>query len=234
MVHLVTGYLGKEHVTSADQGAYNAAIWGVGEFVVDIGEKFTFSIIENKYIRVRSGGVVCQGRFIKLDGYEDLEIEIGENDKIRKDIIALEYKKDAAFGVESAEMIVIKGTETEPTLVKGNIIDGELHHQMPMFRVTLDGFIITKVEPLFSTVESLELMKTTLQGEINTFLAVQVEDFNNKKASILAAGQKTINNKITKFDENMAEKLAEVEDTYQEIAAEYDVHSIALVEIVGV
>ena len=44
-MHLVTGYANKEHIKSADQGSFNAAVLGEGEFVLERGSKFAFTII---------------------------------------------------------------------------------------------------------------------------------------------------------------------------------------------
>ena len=46
-LHLITGYAGVEHITSADQGSYNAAMMGEGQFVLERGNKFAASIISN-------------------------------------------------------------------------------------------------------------------------------------------------------------------------------------------
>jgi len=46
-LHLVTGYAGEKHVTSSDQGSYNAALMGNGEFVMERGQQFAASIISS-------------------------------------------------------------------------------------------------------------------------------------------------------------------------------------------
>ena len=55
MVHLITGYAGYEHIKSADQGSYNAAFFGDGQFIMEIGNQFAASIIDNNTVRILDG-----------------------------------------------------------------------------------------------------------------------------------------------------------------------------------
>ena len=50
--HIVTGYAGKEHVTSADAGALNAGIVGSGKYVLKTGNQFAVEIVSNNLIKV--------------------------------------------------------------------------------------------------------------------------------------------------------------------------------------
>ena len=50
--HLVTGYKGSEHIKSADQGSFNAAFFGSGQFVMEMGNQFEGSIVNNNTVRI--------------------------------------------------------------------------------------------------------------------------------------------------------------------------------------
>ena len=63
-MHLVTGYANKEHIKSADQGSFNAAMLGEGEFVLERGNKFASTIISNNIVRIKDGDILMQGRHI--------------------------------------------------------------------------------------------------------------------------------------------------------------------------
>ena len=79
MAHLVTGYAGEEHITSADQGSFNASFFGTGQFVMEAGRQFEASIIDNNTVRVFDGDMLMQGRHIRIppDTYEDMVITTG-------------------------------------------------------------------------------------------------------------------------------------------------------------
>lgn len=64
--HIVTGYAGKEHVTSADAGALNAGIVGSRKYVLKTGNQFAAEIVSNNLIKVKSGDLVNQGRHMRM------------------------------------------------------------------------------------------------------------------------------------------------------------------------
>jgi hypothetical protein len=165
-VHLVTGYAGKEHITAADQGVFNALIMGDGQFVFDRGNKLSATIVSNNQVRVFDGDILMQGRHIRLNPgkYVNLAIENGTQGLLRRDLIVARYTKEAGSGVEDVNLVVIKGTAAssnpvDPSYTDGNIREGEAtQNDMPLYRVTLNGINIQSLEPLFR-VELIELAK---------------------------------------------------------------------------
>ena len=157
-LHLVTGYAGKPHVTAADQGSLNAALFGSGQYVLNRGSKFAASIVTNNQIKVLDGDLLIQGRHVRLEegAYVELTIENGEQGMKRNDLIVARYTKDASTGIEDCNLVVIKGTATEaspsdPEFTSGDIIEGHvIQADMPLYRVPLNGLIIEKLVPLFS------------------------------------------------------------------------------------
>lgn len=157
-LHLVTGYKGTPHVTSADQGLFNALTIAGGDYVLNRGRKFEAQIISNNIVRIFDGSLLMNGRYINLDSglYLDASISNGSSGMNRHDIIAIRYEADLTTGIESASLVVISGTPsagtaTDPTITNtGNILDGATVHDMPLYRVTLTGMTLTKVEPLFN------------------------------------------------------------------------------------
>ena len=156
-LHLVTGYKGEPHITSANQGLFNANTIGSGDYVFNSGNKFESSILNSNNVRIYDGSLMMNGRHITLDAgtYVDAVIENGTSGSKRHDIIVVRYEKAAATGIESAKLVVIKGTPstgtpTDPSIsYTDSILDSAAQHDMPLYRVILDNFTITKVEPLF-------------------------------------------------------------------------------------
>lgn len=161
-MHLVTGYAGQEHITAADQGAWNAAIVGSGEYVLEKGSKFAATVITNNQIRIADGDILMQGRHIRLNegGYVDLAIENGAQGYQRNDLIVVRYTKNSSTGIEEANLVVIKGTAAtsgaaDPEYTSGNIItDHVLQNDMPLYRVPLDGLTVGNLVPLFTVLDT--------------------------------------------------------------------------------
>lgn len=156
MAHLVTGYAGKEHIRSADQGSFNAAFFGDGEFVMSSGSRFAGAIINNNTVRISDGDMLMQGRHIRIEPntYEDLTISTGTAGTNRIDLIVMTYEKNAASGIESAKLEVVQGTATSgtpsaPEIVSGDVLNGDLKNQMPLYAVYVSGVALTKISTQF-------------------------------------------------------------------------------------
>ena len=166
--HIVTGYAGKEHVTSADAGSMNAGIVGTGRYVMQTAEQFAAEIVSNNLIKVKSGDLMNQGRHMRIDvnDYEEVTIQNGAQSVFRNDLIVARYKKDPSTLIETTEIVVIKGTAgaiaTDPTYTSGDILAGATQDDYPLYRVSLNGLNIEKVTPLFSTVPNLDELNTKI------------------------------------------------------------------------
>lgn len=188
MAHLVTGYAGVEHITSADQGSFNAAFAGDGQFVMDVGSKYSASITSNNNVRVLDGDLLMYGRHIRINPneYEDLTIQTGTAGKNRVDLICMTYEKNASDGKETAYLEVLKGTETEgtpsaPSYVNGNILDGATKNQMPLYKATIQGVVLKTLTKMFSVVSTFEKMALQYEAEFkracqNYLNSLQIED----------------------------------------------------------
>lgn len=161
-MHLVTGYAGQEHITAADQGAWNAAIVGNGEYVLNKGSQFAATVITNNQIRIGDGDILMQGRHIRLNegGYVDLAIENGAQGYFRNDLIVARYTKNSSTGIEEANLVVIKGIAatsgaSDPDITTGDIItEHALQNDMLLYRVPLDGLTVGTLVPLFTVLDT--------------------------------------------------------------------------------
>ena len=163
-LHLVTGYKGEAHITAADQGVFNAYTIGAGEYVLTNGDMFRAEIITNNKVKINGGTILMQGRQVNLDAPVEVDISNGTLSFYRNDLIVLRYRKDQSTGVESIEFRTIKGTETkstpvDPAYYTTSILDGEMFHDMPLYRVKLVGLNIEAVEPLFQALAPMADMQ---------------------------------------------------------------------------
>lgn len=156
-MHLVTGYQGQEHIKAVDQAAFNAALIGTGQFVLEKGKVFEAQIISNNQIRILDGELMMQGRFVRLDPdtYVDLNIENGTQGKKRNDLIVARYTKNTVTGIESVDLVVIKGTAVDsnpvdPEHTEGDITNGvAVQHDFPLWRIPLDSLNVGNPVALF-------------------------------------------------------------------------------------
>ena len=174
-IELITGYAGTGHVSSADAGRFNAGVCGSGKYVMDTGTKFAYSIESSNLIRIGSGDAVDQGRHISIpqNSYEDATIANGNQNKVRIDVIALRYTKNTSTGIESASLVVIKGTEVNtgstpkaPSGTSGNIFNGAAKDDMPLYNVLIEGTQIESVTAVFKLMPSLSDMEIYPVGSI--------------------------------------------------------------------
>lgn len=171
-MHLVTGYAGIEHITAADQGAFNAAFFGTGQYVMESGNMCEASITSNNNVRILDGEILMKGRHIRIEPntYEDVNITTGTAGMNRNDLIVIEYQEDTGTGIENIGLKVIKGTEssgtaTDPAYIDGDILGGATHNQMPLYRVVLKGVVLSAIEPLFDTISNYQALAEKYEKE---------------------------------------------------------------------
>lgn len=163
-VSLVTGYRGRAHVTAAEQALFNAGICGTEKYVMQTGEKFACTINSANRITIGSGDLVNQGRHINVPTNTSVPLEIsnGRSGYHRIDVVSMRYTKDSSTAVESADLIVIEGTNTlvstpaaPPELVSGNIFNGDLIDDFPLYYIYIEGLSIERVEPKFKEINPI-------------------------------------------------------------------------------
>ena len=199
-LHLVTGFLGREHITAADQGAFNTALIGTGQFVLEKGNVFEAQVISNNLIRVLDGELMMQGRFIRINPneYVDLTIENGEQGLKRNDLIVVRYTKDTISGVESTNLVVIKGeavanNPVDPAITEGDITNGKaVLHEFPLWRIPINGLNVGEPVSLFGepfmdsmrTLPGIRRSVETIHSEVDAQLAEFDERMEQKIATI--------------------------------------------------
>jgi hypothetical protein len=160
-MHIVTGYTGENHITSADDASLHRAIFGEGDYVLDTGSKFKATIIDNNTIRIDDGDLLIQGHLARINPgeYEEVTIDNGTPDSMRYDLIVAKYLKDNVTGIESVTIEVIKGTAgtfpTEPDITQDNLKNGGLERDFVLYRVLVDGATLDSVEKRYKTVSAV-------------------------------------------------------------------------------
>ncbi len=158
-IHLVTGHANSAHVTADDAGSLNIGLVDAGRYVLNIGKKFACTATTNNNLRIEDGDILMQGRHIRIEAGEtvNLTLENGTQGQYRNDLVVCRYTK-ATTGVETAELVVIKGTPAtsnpeDPAYTAGDIQGGDLLAEMPLYRIPLDGITVGTPVQLFTVLK---------------------------------------------------------------------------------
>ena len=129
---IITGKTGEPHVTSLDERVLNGSLLGRNTlYKLPWGDNLDISITGDLTVKVGTGIGVFQGIEFMIEDPIDLTFESLGPSIRREDLIIVEYKKDSVSGLESVEVKVKKGEETQsgnpsaPALLQQNIWDGD-------------------------------------------------------------------------------------------------------------
>lgn len=202
-MHLVTGYAGKEHVTSDDQGSFNASFFGEESFVLNGKDKFDYEIISNTEIKIKPGDFYTQGRFIRLQNPVVLNFGVGSQEGARTDSIYIKYTKNPQTEIEECNLIVIDGRNTETlnkvkqqSLKKDAILKGENEAYFLMYNVQFNGLNLSNIQKKFEIKENYKKEFEKFASNADAFLKNKVKQTNE-----------TLNSLIEKTDTNLKKKF---------------------------
>lgn len=158
-IQLVTGHAGSAHVTSAQDGRLNAAAWGDGKYVLPTQAQFAITVNSANSVTVATGDAMLEGRHVTSEAPTTLAVDSGTQGMKRNDLVCIVYAKNGS-GVESAELRVVKGTETsgtpaDPAVPSGSVLDGDSTCAMALWRLPIDGITMGTPEQLFAVADEL-------------------------------------------------------------------------------
>ena len=174
-MELITGYQLEDHVTSLQDAMWHRGIWK-DDCIIAFNENLKADIISNNEIQVKSGILNMQGRFaeVPINTYDSLSINNGTAGENRIDLIVARYEKNSETQVENVSLKVIQGTPSldtpsVPSYTEGNIDNGDLIAELPLYEVHIEGINITKVENIIEVQPPLNLARKQLfSGAIKT------------------------------------------------------------------
>ena len=152
---IVTGHTGVEHITPSNMKALNAGICGSGQYVMSVGNKLSATLQTSNKVRIMDGYGMMEGCQFGMDAgeYADLTIENGAQGYNRIDLVVARYARNGTTGVESVQLVVIKGTASTgtasaPSYNKGSVMAGTTT-DFPLYQVNLVG-LTPSITALFS------------------------------------------------------------------------------------
>lgn len=160
-MEIATGHRGTPHVTPYKVRDFNIGIVGAEDYVMNGGSELEAQLVSNNRIDIKDGSICMQGTHavIPKNINDELTIENGMQGEKRIDLIVARYEKVADSGVESVNTVVLQGTPSKespivPGHVVGDIRNGDLKHEMPLYEVELDGINVIEVRPVFKKIVS--------------------------------------------------------------------------------
>lgn len=152
-LNLITGHAGVPHVRSKDDGMLNAIILGRGNYVANVGSRFSASVISSTEIEIGTGVLFQNGRMVSLEAARTLKIEGGTPGAKRNDLIVCRYTYDADTKLESCSIEVIRGSDSanpvDPRFNDDSILNDPLVADFPLYRLRIDGTTVGNPEKLF-------------------------------------------------------------------------------------
>lgn len=145
---LITGYSGERSITPDDDAQFFNALLGGGgvDFILPAEGRMKAELESNNLISIASGYACIQGRIVRhyADTYN---VDTCASGYKRIDLVVLRYNKDEE-GIESADVMVLKGDEVEgeataPEINKGSIQEGATSADMILYSINLDGSSVT-------------------------------------------------------------------------------------------
>lgn len=190
----ITRRAGKPHVTSTQHRLIYERLIGPDSYILSANENMEPTLQSNNVLRIGSG-MLCHHGFIseiKKNTYDEVTINNGTQGMKRIDLVVARHSRNAETEVETSEWVVIQGTPAAsspatPTYTEGDINDGDLIDDCPVFKVELDGIQVTSVTKLLTVLDG---SLSELNSKINDPLIIK-QRFS-KNVTVSANGTKNM------------------------------------------
>lgn len=149
---IVSGRGADAHVTSAQFRQFIEGTVGSLSCILQTGEHLEPELASNNLLRVKSGMMCHHGNISSVDNgtYDEITIQNGTQGMKRIDLVVNRYTVEEETEIEKNEWVVIQGTPAEsnpvvPAYAEGDLRNGDLVDDCPVFEVELDGINVTEV-----------------------------------------------------------------------------------------
>lgn len=152
---IVTGKTGTPHVTSRQFRGMMEGIIGQDSYIITHGENLEPELVTNNKLKIKSGMMCHRGNIstVEIGTYDEVTIQNGTQGMKRIDLIVNRYSKVEGTGIEENNWVVIQGTPgaedpVAPAYTEGNLQEGDLVDDCPVFEAHLDGINVTEIKKL--------------------------------------------------------------------------------------
>lgn len=172
---IVSGRTGSPHVTSQQFRQMLEGILGQDSYILTSGENLKPELSSNNLFKIRSGMMCHHGCIscVEIGTYDEVTLTNGSHGMQRIDLVVNRYTRNAETEVEKCEWKVITGTAKAsspavPTYTKGNLQEGGLVDECPVFEIHYNGINVTEVKSLLSVAGSLAELNGKLEKKTDT------------------------------------------------------------------
>ena len=166
----ITSKQGENHVTSTQFRAILAAVLGSGSYIADQDDQLEPELAANNILNIRSGVLIHHGsvRRVPPGTYDQVAYLNGTQAMQRIDLVVVRYTKNG--DIETSEWVVIQGTPAEsdpevPAHTEGNMQNGDLVDDCPVFELHFDGINVTEVKTLLDVISNVEAVSGKVANE---------------------------------------------------------------------
>lgn len=172
---IVSGRTGSPHVTSQQFRQMLEGILGQDSYILTSGENLKPELSSNNLLKIRSGMMCHHGCIscVEIGTYDEVTLTNGSHGMQRIDLVVNRYTRNTETEVEKCEWKVITGTAKAsspavPTYTKGNLQEGGLVDECPVFEIHYNGINVTEVKSLLSVAGSLAELNGKLEKKTDT------------------------------------------------------------------
>ncbi len=169
---IVSGKTGTPHVTSEQFRQIIEGTIGQGSYILTSGENLEPELSSNNMLKIRGGMMSHHGNVscVELNTYDEVTLTNGSQGVKRIDLIVNRYTRNDETGLEKNEWVVIIGTPDAtnpkvPEYIAGNLQNGDLTDDCPVFEVHYDGINVTEVKKLLPVMSNLDLLNGNIRIE---------------------------------------------------------------------
>lgn len=182
----ITAYQGEPHVTSDQFRSIIESIAGTGSYIADLDEQLEPELSTNNTLKIRSGVLIHHGHVVRVPTgtYDTVTYINGSQGMKRIDLVVARYEKNSETKIEPTSWVVIQGTPdasspVAPDYNEGNMQDGDLIDDCPVFEMHFDGINVTEVKKLVEVTKNIDDLRKDVD-KLNSTLesAIKYVDYS--------------------------------------------------------
>ena len=169
-MQIVTGKTGTPHVTSQQFRQFIEGTVGQGSYILNSAENLEPELVTNNKLKIRSGMMCHHGNLsvVEIGTYDEVTIPNGTQGMKRVILIANRYTRNEETGIEECEWHKFIGASDPDefkevmSYTEGNLQEGDLVDDCPVFEIHQDGLNVTEIKKLLSVTPGIPALNASL------------------------------------------------------------------------
>ena len=169
-MQIVTGKTGTPHVTSQQFRQFIEGTVGQGSYILNSAENLEPELVTNNKLKIRSGMMCHHGNLsvVEIGTYDEVTIPNGTQGMKRVILIANRYTRNEENGIEECEWHKFIGPSDPDefkevtSYTEGNLQDGDLVDDCPVFEIHQDGLNVTEIKKLLPIAPDIPTINVSL------------------------------------------------------------------------